>query len=682
MILSALALLLLLAPSSSSSSSSPHEEQWVGKMSSFLSSYVDFGSQETDPDADDTDRNPNDIELEDNTTPEVPEPLPPPKSVKPVTSLTDTYITAQKRLTLIVVGAQKCGTSAMAAYLSSHPSVTFARTKEVHFFDVDTKWKQGIKAYDNMWSVKGGDGADGDEAEFRKHQVRLRHATSRLRARYELQNTPHTYACITHPPLPPPPPCSWQAEVDARSGARLKRKKPVKQSGRNLIRGDSEDSGRNLIAPMSGAPLRYGIRAEATPYYIASNTACERIQKTLYSPDDDYRMMLMVREPVARLWSEYMMELRRIDDDLANKKTLEQHPNEIFNCFANHLLATLSTPQSPRAKGLLGCMPAVIRTGPRAKKLEKSFNMLFGPMRNKPDETEPKVQRALKCFHAKDAKNEVKLVEALDKIANGGAALNSAEIAKIVKEAGDVTFTTSCFGPRFVESVHSPEKQFFAEIEEWQECAEKHGPAMKTVSDATKIMKGCYPLPTKGIQKAFLYRSMYPTQLQRCINDGIAPEKVFVIDNQRFKNEGQKVMDEIHSWAGLEAFTYSLEGENDVHDKINQQFPQFEKISGWSINGQYDEMPKDVEVELKEFFKPFNELLFKMVKDGAFAGDKEFTFSAMGEQGRMLRGTRDYDEEEYEEHLAWFDDWDEVDEVVFEEEWQEWAAEFYKSEDR
>ena len=32
--------------------------------------------------------------------------------------------------TVIVVGAQKCGTSAMAAYLSSHPQVAFSTVKE------------------------------------------------------------------------------------------------------------------------------------------------------------------------------------------------------------------------------------------------------------------------------------------------------------------------------------------------------------------------------------------------------------------------------------------------------------------------------------------------------------------------------------------------------------------------
>lgn len=39
------------------------------------------------------------------------------------------------RLSFIIGGAQKCGTTALDAYLRLHPQVEMARTKETHFFD-------------------------------------------------------------------------------------------------------------------------------------------------------------------------------------------------------------------------------------------------------------------------------------------------------------------------------------------------------------------------------------------------------------------------------------------------------------------------------------------------------------------------------------------------------------------
>ena len=57
--------------------------------------------------------------------------------------------------------------------------------------------------------------------------------------------------------------------------------------------------------------FHHGIRAEATPYYIASANACGRIARSFNSTDDDYRLVMMVRDSTKRAWSEYQMEMRR-----------------------------------------------------------------------------------------------------------------------------------------------------------------------------------------------------------------------------------------------------------------------------------------------------------------------------------------------------------------------------------
>ena len=48
------------------------------------------------------------------------------------------------------------------------------------------------------------------------------------------------------------------------------------------------------------------LNAESTPFYIASDKACERIAKSV----PNVRIILLLREPVARAYSEYNMKKR------------------------------------------------------------------------------------------------------------------------------------------------------------------------------------------------------------------------------------------------------------------------------------------------------------------------------------------------------------------------------------
>jgi hypothetical protein len=48
---------------------------------------------------------------------------------------------------LIVIGAQKCGTSGLHYYLSLHPEVSMSRPKELNFFIAERNWPRGIDWY-------------------------------------------------------------------------------------------------------------------------------------------------------------------------------------------------------------------------------------------------------------------------------------------------------------------------------------------------------------------------------------------------------------------------------------------------------------------------------------------------------------------------------------------------------
>ena len=47
-------------------------------------------------------------------------------------------LAVSQRLSFLVCGAQKSGTTALAAYLRQHPGIYLPEVKELHFFDDDT----------------------------------------------------------------------------------------------------------------------------------------------------------------------------------------------------------------------------------------------------------------------------------------------------------------------------------------------------------------------------------------------------------------------------------------------------------------------------------------------------------------------------------------------------------------
>ena len=54
---------------------------------------------------------------------------------------------------LIIIGAQKCGTSALHFYLEQHPDISMSRPKELDFFVETKNWRRGLAWYEKKWPV-------------------------------------------------------------------------------------------------------------------------------------------------------------------------------------------------------------------------------------------------------------------------------------------------------------------------------------------------------------------------------------------------------------------------------------------------------------------------------------------------------------------------------------------------
>src|ERR671915_243608 len=48
---------------------------------------------------------------------------------------------------LVIIGAQKCGTSVLHYYLGLHPEVSMSKPKELNFFIEERNWPRGVEWY-------------------------------------------------------------------------------------------------------------------------------------------------------------------------------------------------------------------------------------------------------------------------------------------------------------------------------------------------------------------------------------------------------------------------------------------------------------------------------------------------------------------------------------------------------
>lgn len=60
------------------------------------------------------------------------------------------------RVDFMMIGAQKCGTTNLAAQLATHPSVCFSRIKEPGFFNETADWRSVLPSYHALYDVADG----------------------------------------------------------------------------------------------------------------------------------------------------------------------------------------------------------------------------------------------------------------------------------------------------------------------------------------------------------------------------------------------------------------------------------------------------------------------------------------------------------------------------------------------
>ncbi|MCW5906546.1 MAG: sulfotransferase [Chitinophagales bacterium] len=58
------------------------------------------------------------------------------------------------KVDFMIIGAQKCATTTLTQILKSHPSVSFCKEDEPHFFSKNSNWKEHLAEYNKLFETK------------------------------------------------------------------------------------------------------------------------------------------------------------------------------------------------------------------------------------------------------------------------------------------------------------------------------------------------------------------------------------------------------------------------------------------------------------------------------------------------------------------------------------------------
>eukprot|EP00611_Tribonema_gayanum_P026221 TRINITY_DN6176_c0_g1_i4.p4 TRINITY_DN6176_c0_g1~~TRINITY_DN6176_c0_g1_i4.p4 ORF type:complete len:100 (-),score=29.58 TRINITY_DN6176_c0_g1_i4:828-1127(-) len=89
-----------------------------------------------------------------------------------------------------------------------------------------------------------------------------------------------------------------------------------------------------------------------------------------------------------------------------------------------------------------------------------------------------------------------------------------------------------------------------------------------------------------------------------------------VIHSEDLKERPQEVLPRIHAFIGVPDHDYPFLHEGlseELHDIVTQKYPTFENMTGWRLESDHEPMPQPIRSEMTEFYRPHNEMLFRML---------------------------------------------------------------------
>ncbi len=320
---------------------------------------------------------------------------------------------------------------------------------------------------------------------------------------------------------------------------------------------------------------------------------CPRLYQALGS---NVRLILLLREPVARLYSEYQMKARRV-----------QQQND-FLALARHYAAELHACLDPHNRA--------------ATAWQHGFH---SPSRQQPmswEDIKLCVPRELSSHAHWD-----KLVLAIDTLNSGGNQwhrvlgtcflIAEIENAQSISENGfaanmlNVTFQPlNCLQKHAKETLKSQREAFFGEINAFKVCAANISDVDTSLPKLDKAMRRCVRVQ-RGISGQYVYRSTYIAQVFSCMQS-VPREQILVLPSERLLAAPTETLARIVRFIG--ASSSEIAAINTTTEKIsevvNSKFAHFEKSTGWRLAGEYEPIDPEIKAELRAYFAPLNRRLF------------------------------------------------------------------------
>jgi hypothetical protein len=382
----------------------------------------------------------------------------------------------------IIAGTQKSGSTVLAAYLAHHANISFAKRKELHFFDKSANYEKGVEGYYKEFKIS-----------------------------------------------------------------------------------------RSTI-----------VMGEATPFYMASRKACKRIVKHF----PDVKMIVILREPISRAYSEYQMKVRRIQEQTMFFQLVRRHQPEILSCLW----------QFPRNYNeIKSCLPSEVTIHGRYPKFTKALRKLYDNLKNWKKSVE-------ECFPRKSetiirrflpfsvAASRLSLLNSNDHINK-----TSLSYLSSLGSSEKVEFNPkSCwkYYPEGYEAVNSIENAFIKEIEEFKNCSIKRtssffnynpfhsepDPSSERLSIRNNLEKldgdieECIPVQG-GISRQYFYRSLYVAQFYHCFKS-IDSNQFLVIGNKELRNNAVDVVKRVCAFLNIPSNAVEeIVKEQQIEEMVVSKFP-------------------------------------------------------------------------------------------------------------
>lgn len=388
-------------------------------------------------------------------------------------------------------------------------------------------------------------------------------------------------------------------------------------------------------------PPLYG---EATPYYLASRKACPRMAQVLGT---NTKLIVLVREPVSRAFSEYQMKARRVRQQADFIQVCQAHSLEIYECLGREDSTsvrarggneeTTGVKLSMKWKSIKACLPDAVKEHFHWSK----FVSALEDHASKASSVDEVLQA---CFDSGAA--EAGGGEVSSKSENDGGGNYGAYVPQFLAKA--------CLKKHAKETLGSLEESFFGEINAFHECAQNESQvavqsdqfynyAVESPDALDKTVGRCLHVKS-GISNQYVYRSLYAVQLFHCFKS-FSKEQVLVLPSERLRSHPRETVAQALRFIGAEPGTYpddiavmdndqekeKREGsgqeekrqsggggrdgvvEDAITRAVKKYFPVFEKNTGWRLYGDYEPLEQSMAVRLRRYFRPFNEMLFTML---------------------------------------------------------------------